>query len=213
MITTSLSDCGLYQVFDERTRAVHHGCDQEWYGSEWQRRSGCGPTVVCNMLWYLNRTRPSFGLNRTLGCKKDLSSFMEDVWEYVTPTKRGIPTTGMLADAALAYAKARGLGIGCRVCDVPEEKSARPGWGEVVGFLKEALSHNLPVAFLNLCTGDEKNLDPWHWVTVIALACDADGARAFVNVLDGGVIKRGDLSLWYRTTTSGGGFVYFTLER
>lgn len=213
MVTTSLNNIDVYKLFDEVTQRDSHGCDQEWYGSEWQRKSGCGPTTVCNILWYLNQTQPALGLNRTLGGKTDLAALMEDVWEYVTPTNRGIPTTKLLADAALAYAQARGLELSAHVCDMPEEISARPTWDEVVAFLKEALAHNLPVAFLNLCSGDEKNWDPWHWVTVLSMECDAGGEHTFIDVLDGGLIKKGDLSLWYQTTTHGGGFVYFTVER
>ena len=209
-MTTSLSDCGLYQVFDEDARAVRHGCDQEWYGTEWQRLSGCGPTTVCNLLWYLSRTRPAFGLDRKLAGKKDLQAFMEDVWQYVTPTRRGIPTTRLLYESALAYARARNLKFAPRVCDVPEKTADRPAWDDVVGFLNDALAQNLPVAFLNLCNGDEKELDPWHWVTVISLERATDGARAWISVLDGGAVKRSDLSLWFRTTSRGGGFVFFS---
>jgi len=30
-----------------------YGCDQEWYNSEWQRLSGCGPSMKIDLgLWY-----------------------------------------------------------------------------------------------------------------------------------------------------------------
>ncbi len=57
---------------------------------------------------------------------------------------------------------------------------------------------------------DEKDLDPWHWVTIISMEYDEDGKCAFINVLDGGLIKKTNLALWYQTTTLGGGFVNFT---
>jgi hypothetical protein len=66
------------------------------------------------------------------------------------------------------------------------------------------------VAFLNLCNGSEKKLDRWHWVTLISLEYAEGGERVFADILDAGIIKRIDLALWYKTTTLGGGFVYFT---
>ena len=66
------------------------------------------------------------------------------------------------------------------------------------------------MAFLNLCNGEEKNLDRWHWVTIISLEYAKDKNQVLANILDEGVIKKISLSLWYHTTTLGGGFVYFT---
>jgi hypothetical protein len=93
---------------------------------------------------------------------------------------------------------------------VPEDKSIRPELADLVIFIEEALLKDVPVAFLNLCNGDENNLEPWHWVTIISLDYADDENSVFVNILDGGLIKKIDLSLWYNTTTLGGGFVYFT---
>jgi hypothetical protein len=81
---------------------------------------------------------------------------------------------------------------------------------DVVYFLEGALQQDSPIAFLNLCNGDEKNLQSWHWVTIIALEYSEDGNSAFIDILDEGLIKKIDLLLWYKTTTHGGGFVYFT---
>ena len=80
---------------------------------------------------------------------------------------------------------------------------------DVVYFLEGALHQDSPVAFLNLCNGDENNLEPWHWVTIISLEYSEDGKCVFIEILDEGLIKKIDLLLWYDTTTYGGGFVYF----
>jgi hypothetical protein len=103
------------------------------------------------------------------------------------------------------------LNVQFRVIDVPQLKSNRPRLTEVLNFLEEAFDNDVPVAFLNLCNGDEKNLERWHWVTVVSLNVSDDGRDAFVDILDSGIIKKIDLGLWYDTTTLGGGFVYFTL--
>lgn len=212
MISKSITDTNLLRIFDSETQEAYYGCDQKWYGTEWQRLAGCGPTAVCNIILYLNHTRKAAGVNQVLGSKENALSFMEDVWNFVTPGRHGIPTTKMLYEAVLIYTKAKGLNVEFHVCDVPEEKSSRPQFGDVVDFLKGALSQDAPIAFLNLCNGDEKNLDSWHWVTIVALDEDPDGRRVFIQVLDGGLIKKIDLSLWYHSTSIGGGFVYFTLS-
>jgi hypothetical protein len=73
--------------------------------------------------------------------------------------------------------------------------------------LRTALSGDRPVAFLNLCNGKEKNLDRWHWVTVVSMEYTPP---VLLRVLDGGTVKTVDLALWRDTTTDGGGFAYFT---
>jgi hypothetical protein len=77
-------------------------------------------------------------------------------------------------------------------------------------FLEEALSKDSPIAFLNLCNGIEKNLECWHWVTIISLEYMENEEQTFVNILDDGQIKKIDLALWYNTTRKNGGFVYLT---
>jgi hypothetical protein len=83
----------------------------------------------------------------------------------------------------------------------------------VYAFLDEALAQDLPVAFLNLCNGDEANLDEWHWVTIIALVRDDSGQALLAEVLDGGTVKRIDIEKWYASTTRDGGFVVLSVER
>ena len=134
---------------------------------------------------------------------------MEEIWTHVTPSKEGIPTTRMLYESVMAYAKIKGLNMNYGVCDVPEQQALRPKLADVVHFLDDALAKDTPIAFLNLCNGDETRLEPWHWVTVISLDYDEDGKSAFIEILDEGCIKRIDLDLWHSTTTLGGGFVYF----
>jgi hypothetical protein len=74
------------------------------------------------------------------------------------------------------------------------------------------LDNDVPVAFLNLCNGEEKNLDKWHWVTIISIEFDDDKCSSAVEILDEGMVKKIDIPLWYRTTTLGGGLVSFALE-
>ena len=80
---------------------------------------------------------------------------------------------------------------------------------DAVHFIEDGLSQDSPIAFLNLCNGDECSLEPWHWVTIIALNSTDDGTRATIDILDEGRVKRIDLRLWYDSTVLGGGFVFF----
>lgn len=210
MISRSIAGTHFLRIFDEQSRESYYGCDQEWYATERQRLSGCGPTAACNLIWYLNRTHPTLGLDQSCGSKASSISFLQDIWKYVTPSAKGIPTTKMFSDAVLAYAESKGMTLECRSCDVSEDRALRPVFADVENFLEEALSKDAPVAFLNLCNGEEKRLESWHWVTIIALQWEKQNGRASVDILDGGSIKSIDLSLWYNTTTLGGGFVYFT---
>lgn len=210
MITKSISNPNLLKVLDEDFSEVYYGCSQEWYNTLWQRRSGCGPTVTSNIMLYINYPTNNFEVGQTSYKKKNCISFMEEVWEYVTPTKEGIPTTKMFYEKVISYTKLKGMDVEFSFCDLPEDKSKRPKLSEILNFLEGALLKDVPIAFLNLCNGDEKHLEEWHWVTIISLEYTEDGQNVFVNILDEGLIKKIDLVLWYNTTTKGGGFVYFT---
>jgi hypothetical protein len=77
--------------------------------------------------------------------------------------------------------------------------------------VESALSRDVPVAFLNLCSGEEKNLQEWHWATIISLQAEENGL-VFVHILDEGAVRVVNLTLWLETTTRGGGFVCFDKE-
>ena len=62
------------------------GCNQEWYGTDWQRRAGCGPTVAATLFYYLFRP------GNLCFSQQEWLARMEEVWNYVTPTERGMPT-------------------------------------------------------------------------------------------------------------------------
>jgi hypothetical protein len=135
---------------------------------------------------------------------------MDEIWDYVTPTLQGVNTTKLFYEGVLSYARQKGLAVSCRVLDIPQSAASRPDFMQVLEFLKSALSKDAPVAFLNLCNGKVKNLDSWHWVTIVSLEYEEDGSRAFADIMDEGKIKNIDLALWYSTTKKSGGFVYFT---
>ena len=187
------------------------GCDQEWYKSEWQRLSGCGPTAASNIIYYLGRTRPQVcGLN-VENNKTACLSLMEKMWLYVTPTEEGVDTTGKFYDAMRSYFDAAGIDARFEVCDIPEDRMSRPPLRMVLGFLIRAMENDAPAAFLNLCNGAEESLEAWHWVTVIAIDYTENADKLTATILDESRIKKIDLKLWYETTALGGGFVCFSV--
>lgn len=212
MTAKSISNPNLLKVLDESTNEIYYGCKQEWYSKKWQRLSGCGPSVATNIFVYLSHNQSTLELGKSFNSKEYWLSLMEEMWKYVTPSFRGVHTTKMFYEPMLTYTKTKRLNVEYNFCDVPKDKSQRPELSAILTFLHEAISKDAPIAFLNLCNGEEKNLDRWHWVTLISIEQFEDEKSLFVNILDGGMIKRINLALWYNTTTLGGGFVYFTRE-
>ena len=151
---SSLSNIEALKVMDFATAEVFYGCDQRWFATEWQCSAGCGPSVASTILLYLNRRNA----DRTPppNDRKLCAARMEEVWQYVTPTDRGIPSTEMFCNAICSYGTAKGLDFSCRICDVPEDTQSRPDFAALSAFLDAALTRDIPVAFLNLCNGDEK---------------------------------------------------------
>ena len=213
MTINSISNPNLFKVFDESTDKAYYGCSQEWYATEWQHLSGCGPTAASNIIYYLNHTQPNLVSEQSFNSKESCLSLMEEIWSYVTPTTEGINTTKMFYEAMLTYIKSKGINVEFEFCDLPQDKALRTEFPVILSFIERALSKDAPVAFLNLCNGEEKNLEQWHWVTIISLERSEDGKSAFIKILDEGQIKNIDLALWYNTTTLGGGFVYFSFMK
>ncbi|WP_298843346.1 hypothetical protein [Clostridium sp.] len=207
MIIRSIKDSDIFKIMDENDLSIHYGCNQEWYTNPWQRNAGCGPTAVTNIMIYLNCMRKGLSKGKQLLSKSEALSMMEEVWLYVTPTNRGIPTTKLLYDDVINYAKAKKLNIKLELMDIHENRLLCPEFHNLLLFLGNALSSDAPIAFLNLDNGEEKQLDSWHWVTIVSLKYVEDESNAFIDILDEGIIKKIDLVKWLNTTTLGGGFV------
>ncbi|MDR1481976.1 MAG: hypothetical protein LBI74_05060 [Synergistaceae bacterium] len=208
MKNISIPNIDYFKVLDAYTGEMTYGCDQEWFSTEWQRRAGCAPCVACNILLYLNRART--GDEGTPVQKKFCEEFMDEIWTYVTPTERGMPSTEMFCDDVRSYGEAKRDEIECVSFDIPNDAADRPTAGEVSTFLEESLANDLPVAFLNLCNGSEKNLPEWHWVTIVSMKQETRDSHIFIVIVDEGALKTIDLSLWLDTTSNGGGFVRFS---
>lgn len=215
MKNISIKNMKLFEVIDDISSEVYYGGWQEWYGGWWKRLSGCGPTTVTGIMSYIGRCEAHAGSSggETVCAPLSKSMFqamMDDVWQYVTPSVRGIPSTAALIKGAEGYVEARKLGFFLEEMDIPKSRLLRPELPTLLEFLARSLNDDLPVAFLSLDKGQEELLDSWHWVTLLALQYEEDGSSAFADVADEGKLLHVDLKKWYDTTGLGGGFVRFT---
>ena len=56
-----------------------YGCEQAWFGTEWQQRAGCGPSVASNIMLYLHqggKLHLPYDLPNQAGCLQ----LMEAMW-------------------------------------------------------------------------------------------------------------------------------------
>ncbi|HHY28180.1 MAG TPA: hypothetical protein GX523_15810 [Desulfitobacterium dehalogenans] len=207
MMTKTIANPEIFKFMDTDQKQLYYGACQRWYPTTWQRLSGCGPCTASNIMYYLTHTGPS--PQEGFQSRSEWVALMQELWKYVTPSLKGVNKMSMLYEPSVAFAQTKGISLEVKRCEVPEEMQRRPSLAEVVDFLAEALDQDAPVAFLNWCNGEVKNLDRWHWVNIIQLEFDEEKKKAYGTLLDEGQIKKIDLALWLKTSTLGGGFVYF----
>lgn len=205
-LTERLSHIEYLQVTGSDSCEVFCGSDQEWFPTERQRLTGCGPSAAANILFYIERKENAGCCGRS---RADLLSFMEEAWQSVTPEKNGIPSTSLFLEKLKQYAKIHDRKFQYSVLDVVPQRQERPSLSAVMEFIRSGLKEDVPIAFLNLDQGDEENLESWHWVTIAGLYCSEDGQVVQVSICDEGITKQINLKLWLETTVQGGGFVYF----
>ncbi|HBN85914.1 MAG TPA: hypothetical protein DDZ89_18970 [Clostridiales bacterium] len=196
-----------YLTIIDRNDQNHYGCNQEWFGTKWQRLAGCGPSVASNIFGYLYK-RNGYRNTNEFYTKSEFVTLMEEIWKHVTPTVRGVNTTKIFYKGLVSYAEIKNLNLSYRFLDIITDKHEKPSLSDITTFIAEGLEKDTPVAFLNLCNGKEKNLDKWHWVTVVSMICTDDLSKVILEIFDEGLIKQVDLKLWCETTTLGGGLVY-----
>lgn len=202
----------VFELQNTKTDQFAYSCDQNWYSSEWQRNSGCGPTAASNIIYYLSITQPYICRIKAQGNIESCLALMEDVWSYVTPTEDGIDTIEKFRDALQTYFRHARISSAPEILAIPMERNLRPTLWAVVEFLLAAMKEDAPVAFLNLCNGAETELEAWHWVTIVSIEYTTELDNIKLFILDESLVKEIDLLLWYNTTSLGGGFVYFDIS-
>ncbi len=186
----------------------YYGCDQNWYGSDWQKISGCGPTTASTLLLYQSKCG-RIRLPLEVFTQADCLRLMETVWVHVTPTADGIYLSEQFCGGIQSFAASHGFELVCHALNIPENRMERPDFDEVLSFIRVGLSRDNPIAFLNLSNGDLEDLEEWHWVTLVALETDDEARTASVTVFDGDRSLAVDFKRWYEKTVEGGALVYF----
>ena len=184
-----------------------HGADQDWYSLPWRQRAGCGPTTASVQMAYLAALRPSLAALCPLKEREQETfvTYMNKVWEYVTPGSHGLNRVEMYTDGVARFCGERGVKLVPCALEVPTGEE-RPGFDRCVSFIRAGLEADCPVAFLNLDNGEVEALDKWHWVLLSAL--EEGDAGTLVTVVDNGNTFSIDLKLWYDTAHDLGGFVW-----
>lgn len=190
--------------------AVAFGCDQDWYGSHWQRQAGCGPCTSATLLLYLARSRTSYErlYPQTVQDQAFFTTFMDHIWTYVTPGHMGVNEASMLVNGIVKYAATCSVFLEAATFPIPGQKNRRKPLESFQEFVCEGLRQDSPVAFLNLSNGGLTNLDSWHWIAITALYLH-DGEKLLAEVSDSGERKLIDLAYWYNSSRLGGAAVYF----
>lgn len=190
-------------LVDPASGQVSWGANQEWYGDLWQRKAGCGPTAAASLLFYQKQKQRLMHRQPLLSSRQNLLDQMNELWNYITPGHGGVNRVSMFTEGLEKYRAEVKENFEVQALEVAEDPDQRPQWTAVSQFLEEALKRDEPAAFLNLCAGEEKRIDDWHWVMISAL----DPQTGVITFFDESQIKEADLSLWLRTTTKRGGFV------
>jgi len=187
---------------------IYTGGSQEWYTDSWHIKAGCGPTVASNLIWYIESRQPELKLcRREDGGQGSFVELMDEMITFITPTLRGVNTPAIFYEGFIGYGEKRGVKFVPHVLEIPCKASKRPEPDVICEFILAALQADSPVAFLNLSNGTLKNLENWHWVTVIALEPDSMAT----DICDQGNVLTIDLGEWLRTTMLGGALVYMAL--
>lgn len=205
-MTASLRQPDFLLINDPDKTATTFGCDQKWYAERWQRQAGCGPCTAATILYYLARSRDFLDHLYPAGsqAREDFTSFMSDIWHFVTPGHMGVNEASILADGVVCYASQKGVAIHAEIQRVPPLIKRTAPFADFANFIRAGLEQDSPVAFLNLSNGQLSNLDSWHWVTVTSL--DDSGVA---EISDSGERKSVDLGIWYQSSWLGGAAVWF----
>ncbi|WP_339123454.1 hypothetical protein LDK20_09530 [Fusobacterium nucleatum] len=192
-----IKNIDLMKVKDNEN--TYYGFSQEWYKDIWQQKAGCGATVASSIINYYNQIDNFKEVEIA-----DAVKIMEELWYYLLPTYYGLNSVKLFYDGIKNYYNNNKEVI---IDYINVDIKNKPSLDEIINFIGKELSEDRPIAFLNLCNGEEKNLDKWHWVVVVEIF--KENGEYFFNIIDDKKIKKINLSLWYGTMTNDGGFITF----
>ena len=140
-----------------RRHRLYYGGSQEWFFNFFKKQAGCGPTTATNLFIYLAKTDDYFkNLFQDEINYDNVLKMMHQVWKDITPGMMGVNRVDILENGAQKYAKGHDVTINTLSFTVEPYKSNEH---DIKDFLVEQLSHNRPVAFLNLSSDEDSPAD------------------------------------------------------
>lgn len=185
-----------------------YGGSQDWYPGRWERASGCGPTAASNLIWYLARSRPNLYMLCDTGCgdKGCFVKLMREMYVLMPPGIGGVNKAAIFTDGIMRYNTAHNSSLAPNVLEIPKKPQLRPDIGVVNDYIQNALQADAPVGFLNLASGTVRELESWHWVTIIGHDTDITET----TIIDKGRKINIRLDEWLKSSRLGGAMVYLT---
>lgn len=175
----------------------YYGGNQDWYNSYLKRLAGCGPTTAATITMYeLNK------INYHRYTKNEFILLMNDLWNYITPGMMGVDKVEKYKTGYDKYLASSNLNIKNSKILILDNSNLE----EIENYLLEAIETNHPVAFLNLDNGNIKEIDSWHWTTIVSIEKIND--NIWVEICDEGFLKKINLSEWFKTSSKGS-FIYY----
>ena len=166
---------------------ISHGYDQEWFDDEWQRLSGCGPTSAAQVLSYSEFRDGLLDVSTTANHALALER-MNVVWNYVKPRfGGGVYKTQWMERGLSRLFDDKNLPYEVHMLNVSPFSASRVEVEAAAQFIHDALSQDVPVAFLNRHKGKEPALYTWHWVPLYKMFMDGDDIRC--GIFDEGEIR------------------------
>ena len=199
----------IYAPNDGYTTDYAYGGDQNWYTSSARRNNGCGPVAASNVLYYMSSVDsdlealfPYFSLTRST-----FLSFMNDVYEYVSPAAFGEISLSDWANDVIDWASDHGVSLDSNPMTVQNSKTT------CANYIKTGLRLDRPVGSLNLAANWPGSTQAWHWVTITKYYQGSDDNR-WLAISSVGERVGIDWDAYYANMASSildGGFAYFNV--
>ncbi len=175
----------------------YYGGNQDWYSTYFKRLAGCGPTTASTITMYeLNKS------NYKNYSKKDFILLMNELWNYITPGMMGVDKVEKYQKGYNKYLKTSNL----ELSNSKILEFSNSGIDDIKDYIEAALKLDHPIAFLNLNNGSEKQIDSWHWTTIVSIEYIND--NIIVEICDEGLLKKFNLTKWLNTS-SNGSLIYY----
>lgn len=196
-------------IIKDEFGSEYYGGSDVWFSEKKHKEIGNGAATLATILSYYARGWEYFDSLTSYNPKKKETfiKYMYDVLGHVTPGLIGI-MAGDLRKGAKKYAETRGFVFTSSEFSLPGPKINRPEYRSMIGYVYDALSRDVPVAFINLGSGRVKNMTSNHWVIIVRLDIDS----GIMDVIDNGKIVQIDFPKWLKKSTMGGSFAVIEPE-